>query len=163
MLAGLQRKKNPKSAFLGVPKDVLKIIWRLVVSHYRAHIAKGQIFVTPLDRCRIEIADDTKFFDVNMLPFYLGEKLDDTLPLHLHCWKPLIKTCTNNLAYKGEGKMAYLTVQRSFVKAGNSQRRSGIHIDAPIINSKQGVNDTVRSRLSFLSRRLSVAKRVTYT
>jgi hypothetical protein len=59
---------------------------------------------------------------VNMMPIIFG--VDETVPTFLHEYLPIINKC--NLL---KGRHAYLTVHESFVKAGTSQRRAGIHTE----------------------------------
>ena len=65
--------------------------------------------------------------NVNMLPFVLGEK--ESLPENLQAYWNMIEACP----YVTEeiGKVAYLTVQESYVDATKSQRRGGLHIESP--------------------------------
>lgn len=60
--------------------------------------------------------------NINMMPFYVRDTYR-SLPEYLHCYIPMIKKC-----YAGPGK-AYLTVTESWVEAGKSQRRPGMHTD----------------------------------
>lgn len=59
---------------------------------------------------------------VNMMPFIFGDK--ESLPKNLHSYLPLIEAA--NLM---KGSTAYLTIHESYVEAGTSQRRPGIHTD----------------------------------
>ena len=65
--------------------------------------------------------------NVNMMPFLLGDK--SSLPEELQCYHEIIEQCP----YFCEeiGKVAYLTVQESFVDAQETQRRPGLHIESP--------------------------------
>jgi hypothetical protein len=62
-----------------------------------------------------------------MMPFIFGDK--ESLPDNLRCYFPLIEQCP----YMADeiGKVGFLTVHESYVVAGESQRRSGLHIEAP--------------------------------
>lgn len=64
---------------------------------------------------------------VNMMPFVMGKKA--SLPEELHHYWELIEAC--KLPRTELGKVGYLTIHESEVAEGNSQRRSGVHIEAP--------------------------------
>lgn len=132
LLAGIDKNRNPRNVFAGMPKDVLKIIWRMVLQHYRQHIETGKIFF--IERKNpIEIPKYVDTVDVNMLPFSLFDP-EKTLPDYLKKWIPLIEICAKQYGIIRD-KIAYLTVHQSFVKKGETQRRPGIHIDAPVIRA----------------------------
>ncbi len=65
--------------------------------------------------------------NVNMMPFIFGDK--ESLPDNLQCYFPLIEQCP----YMADevGKVGFITVHESYVVAVESQRRSGLHIEAP--------------------------------
>jgi hypothetical protein len=65
--------------------------------------------------------------NVNMMPFALGDV--NSLPDDLKCYYPLIEQCPN---VRRSG-VAYLTVEESHVEVRNTQRRPGLHIEAPSI------------------------------
>ena len=65
--------------------------------------------------------------NVNMMPFILGDKT--SLPEDLQCYYDCIKQCPVHT--KEFGNVCYLTVHESYVESQSSQRRSGLHIEAP--------------------------------
>ena len=66
--------------------------------------------------------------NVNMLPFIFGNKR--SLPKNLQDYFDLIEACPYH--NKSErGKVGYLTVHESYVDAGQTQRRPGLHIESP--------------------------------
>jgi len=67
--------------------------------------------------------------NVNMMPFIMGDKC--SLPPSLHCYLPLIDAC--QLHPKEMGRVGYLTVHESHVRAGKSHRRAGLHVDSPSV------------------------------
>ena len=77
--------------------------------------------------------------NVNMLPFILGDK--GSLPDDLQCYYPLIDACP---FYREDfGKVAYLTVQESAaVEQGKTQRRPGLHIEAPGVLVPNNADET---------------------
>lgn len=84
----------------------------------------------PSPRGRVKNPDiDTKnLIDINMMPFVLGDI--NTLPSYLHKYSYHINKSSANVNYNLLGKVAYLTIQESFVEKGNTQRRPGLHTDA---------------------------------
>ena len=88
--------------------------------------------------------------NINMMPFKLYRP-NETLPPELHAYIPLIRMCPEaRLVYRGADppmdRVAYLTVHESFVRAGETQRRSGIHIEAPIVASRGHVTKCPETR-----------------
>mmetsp|Transcript_21636 Transcript_21636/g.48344 ORF Transcript_21636/g.48344 Transcript_21636/m.48344 type:complete len:456 (+) Transcript_21636:59-1426(+) len=65
--------------------------------------------------------------NVNMMPIVLGDI--DSLPEDLQPYYPLIDSCP--FVREELGQIAYLTVHESFVDAGATQRRPGLHIESP--------------------------------
>jgi len=65
--------------------------------------------------------------NINMMPF----RMDDpsSLPEFVQHYWPMIEEC--NLPAKEKQKIGYLTIQEGMVKAGETQRRSGVHIESP--------------------------------
>ena len=98
-------------------------IWR---SHKWAPVER---FPSPTNLC------------VNMMPFVLGEP--DSLPMYCRGYWDLIQACCipeSESPRRPEprrgiparlGRVCYLTVHESFVEAGSSQRRLGLHIESP--------------------------------
>lgn len=65
---------------------------------------------------------------VNMMPFILGDVT--SLPEHLRDYYDLIEACPYSV--DEIGKVAYLTIHESQeIAAGTTQRRGGLHIEAP--------------------------------
>lgn len=66
--------------------------------------------------------------DINMMPFVMGEK--SSLPDNLQpYYDPLIAKCP--ISIEEHGKIGYLTITERFIEKGSTQRRGGIHIEAP--------------------------------
>ncbi len=61
--------------------------------------------------------------NINMMPIIFGD--NESIPKYLHGYIPLIEKCSG----LEKGKLAYLTIHESFVKAKQSQRRPGIHTE----------------------------------
>jgi hypothetical protein len=78
---------------------------------------------------------------VNMMPFILGQTFKECkLPKYLQEYWPLIQICSKPEASKKHnhwfsnselGQVCFLTVHESFVEAGKSHRRAGMHTDNP--------------------------------
>jgi hypothetical protein len=65
--------------------------------------------------------------NVNMMPFIFGDA--DSLPDNLRCYFDCIEQCP--YLQEEVGKIGYLTVHESYVKANQAQRREGLHIESP--------------------------------
>jgi hypothetical protein len=78
-------------------------------------------------KCGIVEFPEPKDLNVNMMPFVFGDK--SSLPPELHEYFDLIEKCP--YMQEDVGKVGYLTVHESFVEAGTSQRRPGVHIESP--------------------------------
>lgn len=61
------------------------------------------------------------------MPFILGNK--ESLPEYLQCYYDCIEHCPIDTSEIGS--VCYLTVHESFVKAQDTQRRGGLHIETP--------------------------------
>jgi len=63
--------------------------------------------------------------NINMMPFIMGDI--NSLPEEYRQYQHIIDACQVN--EEELGKVGYLTINESFVKADNSQRRGGIHTE----------------------------------
>ena len=68
---------------------------------------------------------------VNMMPIVFG--VHESIPSYLKQYSWIIDQCGFT-----KGDIVYLTVHESFVPKNNSQRRGGIHVEAPKLNSWGG-------------------------
>jgi len=66
--------------------------------------------------------------NVNMMPFVMGDI--HSLPEDLQCYFPILSRCPI-MEDEELGKVCYLTVQEGWVGRGDTQRRGGLHIEAP--------------------------------
>eukprot|EP00931_Biecheleriopsis_adriatica_P118592 TRINITY_DN93957_c0_g1_i1.p1 TRINITY_DN93957_c0_g1~~TRINITY_DN93957_c0_g1_i1.p1 ORF type:complete len:371 (-),score=52.51 TRINITY_DN93957_c0_g1_i1:204-1316(-) len=82
-------------------------------------------FVMP--RNRLVEFPDPQDININMMPFVIGDK--SSMPEQYRHYWGLIESC--NLPADEQGKVGYLTIQESFVMAGETQRRPGLHIESP--------------------------------
>lgn len=80
--------------------------------------------------------DYADLINVNMMPFILSEK--GSLPLNLQKYWEYIENCREFSLATLDDKVAYLTIQESFVKKGETQRRPGLHIESPVGSSILG-------------------------
>merc|ERR550539_25868 len=160
LFAGVLDKKSCLHSLMGFEDSILRTIISFFASEYTSHVkltlpAKntGRIFGEILCRfqsrseyygeyneaedlksdyvsfasCGVILFPEPQDRNVNLMPFILGEK--DSLPDHLQCYYDCIQHCPIN---KSEiGSVCYLTVHESFVSAQSSQRRDGLHIEAP--------------------------------
>lgn len=131
-----------------LPKDVIRYVCKLINIHYNKHVVVNEPFAVLLTHSnlhahweKVNHDKEPRLIDINMMPIILGKDNRHTIPdpmrndFHfLH----VLQMCEHYLDKSCEGVVAYVTFQRSFVLKGNSQRRPGVHIDAPIIKC----NDT---------------------
>jgi hypothetical protein len=67
-----------------------------------------------------------KEYCINMMPFIFGDH--NTLPEECKRYKPQINICISHCMSE-HGNVCYLTIDERFVKAGDSHRRGGLHVD----------------------------------
>jgi len=114
---------------------------------------ESALYVAPISEDNSEFNSEDKTFafptpsniNINMMPFIVGRSFKECrLPNYLMPYWKLIQLCINpqfvrnrhhlwnkNKYPSDEGKVYYLTIQESLVKAGESQRRPGLHVDSP--------------------------------
>jgi hypothetical protein len=138
----------------GQTKTLLRMIWLFVREMWLAHIKRGANYarlaktgrppvfrwllplrMRPVEQSYFYVLDlhgETLFppsrgINVNMMPFVLND--ENSLPTDLRHYWPLIRHCrTDHAQYDA---VCYLTIQESDVKAGQAQRRPGIHTESP--------------------------------
>jgi hypothetical protein len=132
----------------GLTDCLLKAIWEEVRSWY---IANSQKFIVPgkqvtlpkKERGHVVGENTTKepylyqmgfvsfppsqSININMMPFILGDIT--TLPQKYRHYWPLITAC--NIPLVEKKKVGYLTIHESYVAPSTTQRRGGLHIEAP--------------------------------
>ncbi|ASV44494.1 hypothetical protein PBI_SCTP2_479 [Salicola phage SCTP-2] len=69
--------------------------------------------------------------NINMMPIVFG--YPETYPETIKGYIPLINQCNFNI-----GEICYITISESFVPKDQSQRRGGIHVEAPYLKSWGG-------------------------
>lgn len=79
----------------------------------------------PLDE-RV-VFPEPRGININMMPFVLGD-IQSLPEAYQHYW-PLIEHCS--IPSREMQHVCYLTIQEGVVPAGESQRRSGVHIESP--------------------------------
>ena len=93
---------------------------------------RPQIAFSPC--CSIKFPEPTGI-NINMMPFIRGEK--ESLPKELWPYYELIiSKCPTDDSEQGD--VMYLTVQESYIEAGKTQRRPGLHIEAPASGCQRG-------------------------
>lgn len=68
---------------------------------------------------------------VNMMPFVFGD--NESVPEFLRPYLPIINMCELET-----GSVSYLTIDESFVMKDSTQRRGGVHVEAPKLNAWGG-------------------------
>lgn len=66
--------------------------------------------------------------NINMMPFELFQK--ESIPDEYQGYWKYINACIANIKKTDQNRIAYLTIQESYVKKGETQRRTGLHVDA---------------------------------
>lgn len=67
--------------------------------------------------------------DINMMPFIMGD--ETSLPENLQeYYDPLVGMCP--VSRTELGKVCYLSITERYIEKGNTQRRGGLHIEAPV-------------------------------
>ena len=74
--------------------------------------------------------------NVNMMPYVIGNH--STIPEYLHGYKEIISACEHHSRADSYGishdyGIGYITIHESFVEAGKTQRRPGIHTDGSTV------------------------------
>lgn len=64
---------------------------------------------------------------INMMPYIIGDH--GSIPPEYLQYIDIIKVCEFNLSKEEMGKIGYLTINESDVKAGETQRRGGAHVE----------------------------------
>lgn len=95
---------------------------------------RPQIAFTP---CNVVEFPESTGINVNMMPFVMGDR--STLPRELQpYYDSIITKCPIHRDENGE--VMFLTVQESFVEAKKTQRRPGLHIEAPAASVHHQIN-----------------------
>eukprot|EP00929_Paragymnodinium_shiwhaense_P073861 TRINITY_DN37743_c0_g1_i2.p1 TRINITY_DN37743_c0_g1~~TRINITY_DN37743_c0_g1_i2.p1 ORF type:complete len:314 (+),score=38.75 TRINITY_DN37743_c0_g1_i2:94-1035(+) len=108
----------------GLSVSVLEMPCQIKPEMYPAHVDDQTMSYKSRGTVKFPEPSD---INVNMLPFRMGDM--DSLPADLERYWPLIEAC--GLESQERGKVGYLTIHESHVKAGTTQRRPGIHIESP--------------------------------
>lgn len=116
---------------VNIPYDFQKHVVRYGPHPGRTGKGKGKAVLTPrwqafarLGKVRFPSPSD---ISINMMPFIIGDP--NSIPEEYQQYLPLLETCD---AYRSErGRIGYLTIQESLVRKGQSQRRPGLHTEAP--------------------------------
>lgn len=90
--------------------------------------------------CRSVEFPEPSGININMMPFVMGDR--KTLPRELQpYYDMIISMCP--IAEEEKGEVMYLTVQESVVKKEETQRRPGLHIEAPSASARHQSGDFV--------------------
>jgi len=120
LLLGTHSKESPFSKLRGM-KEVLKLIWGMVCDLWRHNIARDGIFASIVAHVAFP---SPKNININMMPFIMGRAV--SIPPEYRHYQAMIDQCPVEL-----GEVGYLTIHESYVKPGESQRRSGLHTESP--------------------------------
>ena len=140
-------KKCPESPFYKMPKDLVRVLYGMIVDMRQSHIVQGEIsFIDVFKKARPSFFPEYSGISCNMLPFVFSRK-EETLPKELHGYLALIDMCLFGSGVD-QNEVMYLTVHESHVKRGETQRRPGIHIEQPL-HKLQGNATRRQQRLEF--------------
>lgn len=93
------------------------------------HLDKQQAFI---NMGRVQFPPQVRHININMMPFIIGD--ESSIPEEYSHYWPLIEKCHGEFNSRAEhGNVGYLTIQEGEVPAGESQRRPGLHIEAPCL------------------------------
>eukprot|EP01083_Nonionella_stella_P153337 492591_1 len=82
-------------------------------------------------KCKFKSFPSPRNIHINMMPFVMHNTFEHShLPKYLQPYWRLIKKCIDHDPSQ-VGKIGYLTVHESFVDAGRTQRRPGLHVETP--------------------------------
>ena len=113
-----------------LPRDIRGLVDTKLQATYKSHIRSGIVAAANVDHVKFP---EPTGIEVNMLPFDLFDTVR-TLPRYLHGYRGMIDTCRSRIRYRKGTCIAFLTIHESEVKAGETQRRPGIHIESPVVN-----------------------------
>lgn len=122
---GHQYIHNPapvKSTILALNSDQRMLTWNTLGQKCKD---RPQIAFTTCGN--VEEFPEPRDRNVNMMPFIMGKK--ESLPCDLIPYYSLIASCP--VQESEIGKVCYLTVSEGFIRASDTQRRGGLHIEAP--------------------------------
>lgn len=113
---------------IGIPARNVPIIPAHDYCNYSEAKSKSKYHPVAFAQCSNVKFPKPQGQNVNMMPFVLGQK--ESLPDSL---KPYHERIIERCPYDSddEGKVAYLTVMEGYVEEGTTQRRPGLHIEAP--------------------------------
>lgn len=156
ILAIIQGTYDPESPLnkLQGQRDVLQMITSDIDRWYDEHIqATNKAFAqlpARINRYNVTYSHGELEFpppqdiNINMMPINLWD-LENTLPKQLQAYKAIILSCwhahfkvdADGNYMRNEDNVAYLTIHESYVPAGKTQRRPGLHIERPGIEGSQ--------------------------
>jgi len=132
LLCGVHDPKSPWSVLQGYEGTVLRQIYELVLQSWRASVKPVPPASKLIEAYGKRVAQDGEgavafsFWNVNMMPFVMGERA--SVPEELKAYYDQIVTkCPMSNEW---GEVCYLTVQESFIEMGQTQRRGGLHVEA---------------------------------
>jgi len=143
LLAGVYDEASPLSKLLGIP-HVLQTIWRMVIRYWKSLIQRGtpqtKRFFLMVHNYNVSKEEPLRFpkpsnININMMPFVMEKEFDKCfLPENLReYWEEFVLhgvlLYSEDTAKKEFGKICYLSIQESWVEAGTSQRRPGLHTE----------------------------------
>lgn len=80
--------------------------------------------------------------NINMMPFIIGDPA--SIPQEYRQYEELLRRCQGYNCSSEQGKIGYLTIQESLVHGGESQRRPGLHLEAPGLVTISGGKNVIQ-------------------
>ncbi len=144
LLLGVRDPDSPLSLLRSVARNLLPVIYSIVQSMYESHIVvdefvqnrdtrrseEGSPCVSSWNLCNRgwELPDPSDPpININMMPCKATRESLAMLP-NVDEWLRYLEHCEIPLE---EDELFYLTIQESVVPAGRTQRRPGLHVEAP--------------------------------
>ena len=93
-------------------------------------------------RCGTVSFPEPSDVDVNMLPFIMGDKYSLPEPLQKY-YDPLIGKVP--ISFEELGKVCYFSITERYIVKGDTQRRGGLHIEAPVHECSFSPGDSFRA------------------
>mmetsp|Transcript_7564 Transcript_7564/g.19707 ORF Transcript_7564/g.19707 Transcript_7564/m.19707 type:complete len:372 (+) Transcript_7564:67-1182(+) len=131
MLAGTRDERSPLAKLAGNELALRKIAMRIAELETKRYVEVGGVFAAAVGRVRFPTSRGLR---CNMMPIVLGRA--DTIPEEFRGYIPLLTACP--IARRHWNKVGYLTVDESDVDPGRSQRRPGLHCEAPTLGLSPG-------------------------
>jgi len=121
LLFGTISNQSSLRKLRGLTSTILKDIYQFIFLFWKRNIIESTF--SPSSCGKINFPE-SKNININMMPFNITDI--NSLPGEYRQYWPLIQRC-----HSLHSTICYLTIHESFVKAGETQRRGGLHAESP--------------------------------